>query len=134
MCRQAPFHAGEVFRVLKPKGIFLTQQVGEDDKQNIKEVFGRGQSFGEEPGSFVDKCIRELEDAGFKTLRKDTYNATEYYADMTDLIFLLKNTPITPSFDTEKDQTYLKQIEEKYRTEDGIQTNSSRFLIISTKP
>jgi len=134
MCRQAPFYAEEVFRVLKPNGVFLSQQVGEENKQNIKEIFGRGQSFGEKPGSFMSDCIQELENAGLKILRTDTYNATEYYTDMADLIFLLRNTPIMPDFDIEKDERHLEEIEKKYKTKNGIKTNSSRFLIICKKP
>lgn len=130
MCRHAPFYAEEVFRVLKPGGVFFTQQVGEKDKQNIKKIFGRGQSFGEKPRSFMNKCIQELKNVGFKILRKNTYDATEYYADMADLIFLLRNTPIIPDFDIKKDQKFLEEIERKYKTKDGIKTNSFRFLLI----
>ena len=134
ICRHAPFFAKELFRVLKPEGFFITQQVGEKDKQNIKNVFGRGQSFGEKSGTKVNKYIRELKNLGFKILKKDAYNATEYYANMEDLIFLLKNTPIIPDFDIEKDRKFLKEIERKYKTKTGIKTNSFRFLIICKKP
>ena len=134
MCRHAPFYAEEVFRVLKSNGVFLTQQVhAAEDAINIKGIFGRGQGFGEKPGSFMKKCIQELKAVGFKILRKDTYNATEYYVDMADLIFLLRNTPLVPDFDIEKDQKYLGEIEEKHKTKNGIKTKSARFLIICKK-
>ena len=134
MCRHAPFCVEEVFKVLKPNGIFLTQQVkAEEDAENIKEVFGRGQRFGEKLGSFMNKRIRELKNAGFEILRTDTYNATEYYADMADLIFSLRNTPLVPDFDIDNDQRYLEEIEKKYKTKNGIKTNSARFLILCKK-
>lgn len=75
-----------------------------------------------------------IKNAGFKILRTDTYNATEYYADMADLMFLLRNTPMIPDFDIEKDERYLEEIEKKYKTKNGIKTNSLRFLIICKKP
>lgn len=134
MCRQAPFCCEEVFYVLKSHGVFLTQQVGEEDKHNIKDVFRRGQSFGEKPGRFMRESVQELKRAGFEISRKDAYNATEYYADMADLIFLLRNTPLIPDFDIEKDERYLEEIEKRYKTSDGIETNSSRFLMICRKP
>ncbi len=134
ICRHAPFYASEVFRVLKPGGIFITQQVMENDKENIKQIFGRGQAFGVKPGTLMEKCAQELVFQGFEILKKDEYNATEYYADMQDVIFLLRNTPIIPDFDIDKDQEFLERIEREYKTKDGIRTNSSRFLIVCRKP
>ena len=132
--RHAPFYAKEVYRVLKPNGLFITQQVGEKDAENIKRIFGRGQSFGKKSGTLMNKYIQELKNSGFKILRKDTYNATVYYANMADLIFILKNTPTIPDFNIKKDQKFLEEIEQKYKTKDGIKTNSFRFLIICKKP
>ena len=136
MCRHAPFYAQQVYRVMKSKGIFLTQQVySEKDAINIKRVFGRGQGFGRErEANPIRRYIRELKAAGFEILRRDTYNATEYYADMADLIFLLRNTPMIPDFDIDKDRKCLEEIESKYTRDDGIKTNSARYLIVCKKP
>ena len=136
MCRHAPFYAQQVYRVMKSKGIFLTQQVySEKDAINIKRVFGRGQGFGRErEANPIRRYIRELKAAGFEILRRDTYNATEYYADMADLIFLLRNTPMIPDFDIDKDRKCLEKIESKYTRDDGIKTNSARYLIVCKKP
>jgi len=131
ICRHSPFFVEEVCRVLKTHGVFITQQVMEDDKENIKNVFGRGQSFGIKSGASMGKYIKELK-KGFDILRSDTYNADEYYTE-DELIFLLNNTPIIPDFDVEKDQKFLEEIKRIYKTKDGIKTNSSRFLIIARK-
>ncbi|MCD6114670.1 methyltransferase domain-containing protein [bacterium] len=134
ICRHSDFYPKEVFRVLKPNGIFITQQVGEKDKENIKKIFGRGQHFGKRVGTLMNKYLQELKKTGFKILKKNTYNALEYYANMEDLIFLLKNTPIIPDFNIKKDQKFLEEIERRYKTKKGIKTNSFRFLIICKKP
>ncbi len=119
--------------MLKPNGIFITQQVGEKDKENIKKIFGRGQSFGKKAGTLMKKYIDELKKAGFIIAIADDYNATEYYHDMKDLIFLLAHAPIIPNFNIKKDQKFLEKIENKYKTKKGIKTNSYRFLIIARK-
>ncbi|UCD03628.1 MAG: class I SAM-dependent methyltransferase [Candidatus Woesearchaeota archaeon] len=132
ICRHAPFYAKEVFRVLKPKGIFITQQVAENDKINIKKVFERGQSYGEEPGTLMNKYVKELKEAGFRIIREDKFNIIEYYIP-GDLVFLLKNTPIVDGIDIKKDYLLLEKLEREHNVGDRIKTNASRSLIICKK-
>lgn len=47
----APFTATELSKVMKKDAVFLTQQVSEHDKLNLKEAFGRGQCLGEREGT-----------------------------------------------------------------------------------
>ncbi len=133
LCKHAPFYPEEVYKVLKEGGIFITQQVGEKDKQNIKEIFGRGQSFNENAGDAMKKYVAELKEEGFTILKMGAYNATEYYENMQDVVFLLKNTPIIPDFDIEKDYKFLAEIEDKYKRKKGIKTNSCRYVIVCKK-
>jgi ubiquinone/menaquinone biosynthesis C-methylase UbiE len=130
----APFVATEVAKVVKKGGIFLTQQVSEHDKLNVKEVFGRGQCLGEKDGTLKEKYVRELSDAGFVDIQTLEYDAINYYETPEDLIFLLKHTPIIPMFGEKKeDFDILKQFIIANKTEKGIRTNSKRFMIIATK-
>jgi SAM-dependent methyltransferase len=130
----APFDSTEIAKVLKNGGIFLTQQVSEADKLNLKTAFGRGQSFGEVDGMLKEKYIKELKEAGFTEVQSFEYDATDYYQRPEDLIFLLKHTPIIPDFgQEEKDLDILSDFIENNRTEKGIRTNSKRVLIIANK-
>ncbi|WP_273853103.1 class I SAM-dependent methyltransferase [Guptibacillus spartinae] len=130
----APFHSQEVARVLKKDGVFLTQQVSEADKWNIKKAFGRGQAYELSDGILKDQYTRELKDAGFSEVRSFDYDATDYYKRPEDLLFLLTHTPIIPQFgEEERDYEILKSFIDNNRTADGIRTNSKRFLIIAKK-
>lgn len=130
----APFSSMEIARVIKNGGFFLTQQVCEADKLNLKEAFKRGQGFGEVDGTLKERYIMELKSAGFTEVQAFEYDANEYYQRAEDLIFLLKHTPIIPDFgQEEKDLDILGSFIENYRTEKGIQTNSKRFLIIANR-
>ncbi|MEI4803857.1 class I SAM-dependent methyltransferase [Bacillus sp. FJAT-51639] len=130
----APFTAAEVARVIKKNGIFLTQQVSEHDKLNLKEAFGRGQCLGEKDGTLKEKYVRELGQAGFADVQVLEYDATDYYQTPEDLIFLLKHTPIIPIFgETKEDFDILKKFIATNNTEKGIRTNSKRFMIIANK-
>jgi SAM-dependent methyltransferase len=130
--RHAPFNSIEVARVLKAGGIFLTQQVSEADKLNIKKAFGRGQSFDEIDGTLKEIYIQELKKAGFSKIQSLEYNATTYFQRTEDLIFLLKHTPIVPNFGQEKgDFDILNDFIQINRTQKGIRTNTKRFLLIA---
>lgn len=131
-CRHSDFCAKEIARVLIKGGIFLTQQVSENDKRNLKEAFGRGQAWGAEAGTLQQQYLADLSEAGFTDIQSFTYNASEYYQTAEDLLFLLKHTPIIPDFGrTESDFHILQRFIMENQTEKGIQTNSERFMIIA---
>jgi SAM-dependent methyltransferase len=130
----APFFSKEISRVLNPDGVFLTQQVCEADKLNIKKAFGRGQAFNEIDGTLKGNYVRELREAGFSDVQSFEYNAIEYFQRPEDLMFLLKHTPIIPNFGNDKrDFDILNDFISVNRTDKGIQTNSKRFLIVAKK-
>ena len=132
--RHAPFSSKEVFRVLKAGGLFMTQQVSESDKSNIKKAFGRGQSLDEKDGTLKERYIHELHEAGFSHVQTFEYDATEYYERPEDLLFLLKHTPIVPDFGRDQnDFNTLNDFIKTNTTDKGIRTNSKRFLIIAKK-
>lgn len=129
-CKHAPFNAREIANVLAEDGIFLTQQVAEDDKLNLKQAFGRGQSWGEQTGALLQAYNDELKQAGFHNIQSFQYNVTEYYETAEDLIFLLKHTPIIPNFGCHRhDFDMLNDFIAAHATEQGIKTNSARFII-----
>ncbi|HDR7356048.1 class I SAM-dependent methyltransferase [Bacillus wiedmannii] len=130
----APFAATELSKVMKKDAFFLTQQVSEHDKLNLKEAFGRGQCLGERDGTLKEKYMRELSSAGFELVQVREYNVTDYYSTPEDLIFLLKHTPIIPNFgEEEEDFTILQKFIDANSFEKGIRTNSKRFMIIAVK-
>lgn len=132
-CRQAPFCAKEVAKVLVNDGIFLTQQVSEHDKLNLKQAFERRGTIGED-GALKNRCISDLKEAGFRDIQSFEYDATEFYETYEDLVFLLKHTPIIPNFGTSDiDFVILKKFIEENQTSKGIKTNSKRFMIIARK-
>jgi hypothetical protein len=133
-CRHSDFSAKQLAKVLAADGIFLTQQVSEHDKFNLKTAFGRGQDFRTADGTMQEKYVAELTEAGFTQIQCLHYDAVEYYATYEDLVFLLKYTPIIPNFgQNEEDFLLLDQFIADNRTGPGIRTNSKRFMIIAAK-
>ena len=75
---------------MKKGAFFLTQQVCEHDKLNLKEAFGRGQCLGERDGILKEKYMDELISAGFELVQVREYDVIDYYSAPEDLHFLIK--------------------------------------------
>lgn len=134
LSRHCDFYPKEVFRVLKPEGYFLTQQVSEGDKLNIKKAFNRGQAFGKKDGALKNRYLNELKQAGFKNIKADEYDAKEYFKSLESLIFVLKSTPTIPNFGKNpKDFQLFEEFVSGNSSSKGICTNSKRFMITARK-
>lgn len=132
--RHCDFNPTEVFRVLKKGGYFFTQQVSEGDQLNIKNAFGRGQSYGIKDGTLKNKYLKKLEVLGFKKIESFDYNSKVTYKNDKDYIFLLRYTPTISEFGRKKeDFEILKRFIDENKTKKGIETNSKRFIIIAIK-
>lgn len=118
--RHTPFNSVEVFRVLKSGGLFISEQIDEEDCLDLKISFGRGQGFEkkikqkEQDKNDLIKC--NIKDFEFYDIEQD-----EYYESEEDLLFLLNNTPIIPDFGKiEKDYEKFNNYVEKNKTDKGI--------------
>lgn len=122
----------EAYRMLRKDGRLMTQEIGERDKQNWAQVFGRGQMY---PGTTrVAVVLKErLTRAGFRKVRIEEFEANEYFATIRDALMRLENSPIIPGFDREVDARHIQEIVKRFTTPKGIITNSHRVLVDATK-
>ena len=133
-CRRGPVTDSknslrEAHRVLKRGGTLMEITIGERDKENLTHVFGRGQMLGSERVSSLKE--RLLREAGFRKLEVKEYTATEIFPTIRDLTIRLKNSPIIPDFDPDKDKECLEKIEKAYKSTRGIETPTHRVTIIA---
>lgn len=132
-CRHSVIFPKEYHRLLKPGGWFLTQQIGEEDKANIKKYFGRGQNMNKK-GTQMNRYAWAMKKVGFKNIKRRTYNSTEWYGGAEDLIFLLQYTPTIPNFGSKpEDMDSLARFIADNKEKRGIKTNSDRYLLIGQK-
>ncbi|MFC5703246.1 class I SAM-dependent methyltransferase [Cohnella faecalis] len=133
-CRHSEFSAHQAAKVLSQGGIFFSQQVSEGDKINLKQAFGRGQSYGDSDGNIMKKYIQDITEAGFTEIQSFEYDSEEYYQTPEDLIFLLKHTPIIPNYGQDRDDfEILHAFIAENQTAKGIRTNSKRFILKARK-
>src|SRR6267143_1397744 len=133
-CRRGPVTDNksslqEAHRVLKRHGTLMEITIGERDKENLTRIFGRGQMLASE--RVIALKERLLREADFENLEITEYIATEIFPTINDLIIRLKNSPIIPDFDPEKDKQYLEEIEKACKSSKGIETPTHRVTIIA---
>ncbi len=122
----------EGYRVLKKGGLLMEITIGEQDKQNLARIFGRGQmaAVEEKVSLSRDKMLRRV---GFHVIEIREYLATEIFGTIQDLTIRLKDSPIVPDFDVDKDKKSLELIETKFKTDKGIATQVHRITIVARK-
>jgi ubiquinone/menaquinone biosynthesis C-methylase UbiE len=122
----------EAYRVLRNNGQIMFQEIGERDKQNWVRVFGRGQMYpGTEKVSLA--LERKLAQEGFKNVKIEEFEATEYFSTIQDVLMRLENSPIIPDFDRNLDKNHVEEIEKRFMTRKGIKTNTHRVLVVANK-
>jgi len=122
----------EVMRVLRRGGTFTEITIGERDKQNLAEIFGRGQMLGCR-GQVSAVKRRWLEETGFREVSSRDYLGTEVFRSMKDLMVRLLSAPIIPSFDVEGDRRFLDAVRAKCTTERGVETPVHRVILVAKK-
>jgi len=106
--------------------------IGERDKRNIAEIFGRGQMLSFK-GQVSTVKKRWLEKAGFRTTAARDYVGTEVFDSLDDLIIRLRTAPIIPKFDVERDRNSLEAVRRQCMTERGIETPVHRVVLTAKK-
>lgn len=133
--RHAPVCVEEIVRVLRPEGIFITQQVGPRNTQNICFLFGCGPG-GEcesDPFQDMDKLIEAFQQNQCTVIACAEYDVRYWFCDVESLIFWLKAIPIPEDFEIKKHWQKVDRIITEYRTSKGIETNEHRKLLIVQK-
>lgn len=131
--RHESFNANEVYRILKPGGVFITQQVGGKDNQKINELLNAP---GNEYANWnLDVASAELKQAGLSvTTSIEEFPKTEF-KDIGALVVFLRSIPWQiPDFTVAK---YLDELRQLHLTVFsrgmGLDVYSHRFLLVAGK-
>lgn len=131
--RRGPTPFSEFYRLLKLDGYFIGINIGEKDCQDIKEIFGRGQNYGEWNISRLETDRQKLNEIGFEVIFAQDYLYDEYYASYPDLDLFLQGVPIFEDFDSKKDKKYLEEYVAKFKTDKGIKFPRHRVVLVARK-
>ncbi len=108
----------QVYSILKKGGVFISEDVDNNDCLELKHVFNRGQNYKSDFNYKTE--VVKLTSNMFSRIELINFEEIEYYQTIEDLEFLLKHTPIINGYNKDKDfETLLKYVE-KNTEEKGI--------------
>jgi len=131
--RHGSFMAHELHRILKPVGLFITQQVGGENNFKLNQLLQEKPEFIYSHWT-LNLAVKQLTDAGFQILeQKDEYPETTVL-DIGALVFHLKviQWQIT-DFSVEKYHDKLVEIHNLIQEQGCLKIRSHRFLIVAKK-
>lgn len=123
----------EIYRILKPKSQFVTQQVGGLDNVDLNKMLDSNEDFGMKYWD-LKYAVKELEDSGMNLIeQKEDFPVTRFY-DVGAIVYYLKAIPWQiPDFNIEKYFDSLIRIHNKILSDGFVDVKSHRFFIVAEK-
>jgi SAM-dependent methyltransferase len=131
--RHAPFSPQEVYRILKPGGVFITQQIGGVNKRELIELLQSDCDPIVTRRSLEGKA-RRLEKAGFEIVEGHEEYPKTYFYDIGAVVFYLKATPWhVPDFSIDKYRGSLVSMHRTIQDRGSLVVTSHRFYVEALK-
>ena len=132
--RHGDFEPKELKRILKPDGMFITQQVGDrNDRDLVSMVLPDAEA--PFPGQNLAVQAKAFEDAGFEILRKDEAFMPIRFFDVGALVWFARIIEWEfPGFSVDRCAERLLKLQEKIEKGEAIEGNTHRYLIVARKP
>lgn len=130
--RHEEFDPAEVARIVAPGGRVLTEQVGREERRELRESFPRMTDFG----PLSDRYRQGLEESGLEVVDARAHEGRVAYPSLGPVVYLLCLAPwAIPDFDPlDRDLDPLLAFEREHRTDRGIILTESAFLLEAMKP
>lgn len=136
--RHEEFSAEEVHRVVRPGGVFITQQVGGLNTDELNQLLQKriqGTVSHPNPSWSLSRATAELRNAGFTIAEELEATYPSFFYDVGAVVYFLKHAPWEiPDFDTRTYREPLRELHQKITQEGQLQVTTSRFYVKATKP
>ena len=136
--RHESYVPSEVFRILRPGGRFITQQVGELETIELNEQLQarvHGRVTPSYPGWNLDTALAGLVQAGFEIVdRREAFPRSIFY-DIGAVVYYLRAVPWQiPDFSVEAYRDALFALHRRIEAEGALVARAHRFYIEARKP
>lgn len=132
--RHGRFDAEELFRILKPGGFFITQQVGAENDRELVDLLLPGTELPF-PEQYPEKAAEKFKCAGFEVLRlQEAFPMIRFY-DVGALIWFARIIEWEfPGFSVESCWENLCRAQQILDQKGVIEGSAHRFLLVAVKP
>lgn len=129
--RHGGFRTAEMHRILRPGGVFLTQQVGGDNLADLTDLFGAEPPY---PHNTLDRVRDELAALGCEVRRGEAWRGPVVFHDVGALVYFLKAVPwVVGGFEVETHLEVLQSLQARLDAGQTLEFTYTRFLIEAVK-
>jgi SAM-dependent methyltransferase len=129
LCRHAPFSAGEVTRVLRPGGAFLTRQVHGESFADLAAYFGERPPW---PFWSLSHARELIEGAGLEVRTSESFEGTLRFHDVGAIVYFLRAVAwIVPGFSVARHRDRLLALQDRLDSGAPLAFTKRRFLLLA---
>ena len=131
--RHGAFDARELFRVIRPGGVFITQQVGaENDRELVEMLLGKVEM--PYPEQYLEIAARKFTGAGFKIIQSgEAFNAIRFF-DVGALVWFAHIIEWEfPGFSVEACLPNLLRAQRRLEQDGALSARTHRFMLVAVR-
>lgn len=132
--RHESFCISEVRRILKPGGLFLTQQVGGQNNRELSQFLLGEDASHTDPEFDLYNTVQELESNGFLILKQEEHFPELTFLDIGALVQFARIIEWEfPNFTVERCYPQLMRLQNRLQKDGKITSREHRFMIIARR-
>lgn len=133
--RHEAFDINEVYRLLKPNGLFITQQVGGLNNKELSMFLIRNFKEITSSGHTLENNLMLIKNKGLNILKSDEYFPTLKFYDVGALVYFAKIIEWEfPNFSVNSCFKQLCQLQSIVEQQGFVESKEHRFVIVAQKP
>ncbi len=130
--RHESFDAADVRRLLRPAGVFVTQQVGSQETDSVRALLGLPR---QGPSWNLDVASAQVSAAGLTVERRGEERVTTRFSDIAALVGYIRSTPWSvPEFDPVRMRSRLRLLHDRCRRSGSVDAVAHRFWLAARTP
>jgi len=124
----------ELYRILRPGGVFITQQVGDRNDIGIRKLLGAPDTSANIEWADLDEAVANLRATGFRIIKQLEDIYPQRFYDVGAIVYQLRAVPWQiPDFRVESYFEQLKAIHHTIQQVGYVDVLEHRFFIIAQK-